>query len=546
MTTHTLRPYQAAAKDGIYQRWQHCRSVLAVLPTGAGKTVLFSAITGEFPSPVCAIAHRSELVSQMSLALAREGVRHRVIGPDAVRRVCVQAHLDELKRSYYDPNARCAVAGVDTLVRLPESDPWLASVGLTIIDEAHHVLRDNKWGRACAMFPNARLLGVTATPIRADGKGLGHQADGLFDEMVLGPTMRELIEAGYLTDYRVVCPPSDIDLSQVHVGASGDYVPKELKQARRRSTITGDVVSNYLKFAGGKLGVTFDTDVESATETAAAFRAAGVPSEVVSADTPAALRASIIARFRAREVRMLVNVDLFGEGFDLPAIEVVVMARPTQSFSLYCQQFGRSLRIMEGKTRALIIDHVGNIVRHGLPDKARVWSLDRRERRSRSAPNDAVPMRNCLNPECLSAYERIEPACPFCGHEPEPAARNAPEFVDGDLVMLDEDTLAKLRGEISRVDGAVRIPSNLSGPAGQHLKNLHLERQQAQRDLRAAMDLWCGWQVHRGLDVRRAQRKFFLAYGVDVLSAHALGRPEAETLRTRIEAELNTNGVIPA
>ena len=165
------------------------------------------------------------------------------------------------------------------------------------------------------------------------------------------------------------------------------------------------MVDHYLRIAKGKLGVTFAVDVEAAGDIATAFKKAGVPAEIVTAKTPDTLRASILRRFRNRELLQLVNVDLFGEGFDLPAIEVVSMARPTQSFSLFAQQFGRALRPMDGKEHAIIIDHVGNVHRHGLPDAPRDWSLDRRERRSSKNVDIVIPTRTC--PECAGAYERI-------------------------------------------------------------------------------------------------------------------------------------------
>lgn len=546
MTTHAARPYQSELKNAIYGQWRSVKNTLAVLPTGGGKTFVFAGIISENKGASCAIAHRSELVSQMSLALAREGVRHRVIGPDNVRRLCTAGHLDELGRSFYDPNALCAVAGVDTLVRMDAaSDPWFQRVNLWVGDEAHHFLADNKWGRAVSMFPNAYGLGVTATPIRADGKGLGRHADGVFDSMVLGPSMRELIEMDYLTDYRVVCPPNDLDLSVVNVSSGGDYIPEQLKKARRKSCITGNVVKHYLTFARGKLGITFDTDVESATETAQAYRDAGVPAEVVSAKTPDALRAQILRKFKAREILQLVNVDLFGEGFDVPGVEVVSMARPTMSFSLFCQQWGRALRIMNGKDRAWIIDHVGNVAHHKLPDKPRMWSLDRREgRRGNSAVNE-IPMRVCLNPECMSPYERIELACPFCGHEPPPpAARSAPEFVDGDLVELDDATLARMRGEVDKIDGAARIPQGVTAIVGRAIHNNHWERQQHQAELRKIMAIWGGLNLRDGLNDRQMQRKFFLRYGVDVLTAATLGAGDADKLRAILESDLSSKGVI--
>lgn len=540
------RGYQQTLIDGAFDFWRSGgRNLMLVLPTGGGKTVVFSRIAAASQLATCAIAHRGELVSQISLAFAREGLRHRIVGPLALSRRCSVAHVEELGRDFVAPNSHIAVAGVDTLVKLPDSDPLFSQTRLWIQDECHHLLTTTKWGKAASRFPQAFGLGVTATPSRADGRGLGRHADGLFDHMLVGPSMRDLINAGYLTDYRPFVPPSDvpIDLSNVGTSESGDYSPPQLSAARRKSSITGDVVKHYLRIAPGKLGVTFDVDVESATETAAAYRAEGVPAEIVSGKTPDGLRAEILRRFRRREILQLVNVDLFGEGFDLPAIEVVSMARPTQSFPLFAQQFGRSLRIMDGKPYAIIIDHVGNILRHGLPDQPRAHTLDRRERRSRNAVNDVVPTRVCANPTCNGAYERVLVACPYCGTVPAPAARSTPEQVDGDLHELDPEVLRRMRGEVERIDGAPRFPANAGPEVVGAIKRTHWERQQAQAALRHVMAVWGGWQGHLGRPNAEAQRRFYFKFGIDVGSAQALNAADANALADRVSADLKARNV---
>lgn len=565
-----LRPFQQKLEADIYAAWQSgAQNVMPVAATGSGKTVVLSKLLSDEPGGSVAIAHRQELVSQISVALARNGVRHRVVGAkrgSQLIRVISALHMAEFGNSYFDANAKTGVGGVDTIIRMDANDRWFRSVRLQVQDEGHHVLRGNKWGTVAAMFPNARGLFPTATPLRADGKGLGRHADGLTDAMVLAPTMREIIDMGYLTDYRVIAPPSDIDMSAVSVSSStGDYNANQVRSAVHKSHITGDVVTHYLKFAAGKLGVTFAVDVEAATEIATAFRAAGVPAEVVSAKTPDALRAAILRQFKARKILQLVNVDLFGEGFDLPAIEVVSFARPTASFSLYCQQFGRALRLMlspeamavhsqltdEGrraaiaaseKPVAIIIDHVGNVVRHRLPDAQRVWSLDTRERRS-NGPSDAIPMRICTNPACLAPYERTFKECPFCGHYPPPASRISPEFVDGDLTELDEATLAALRGEIARVDGDAYIPRGAAPPVAMAIRKRHHERRDAQQDLRNTIAWWAGLEHSQGRSESESYRRFFHKFGVDVANAQTLGAREAGELAQRVGLELAKHGV---
>lgn len=542
---HAARYYQQALIDDVMSFWARGgRNCLGVLPTGGGKTFVFSRIASLVGMAVCAIAHRGELVTQISAALAREGVRHRIVGPAALARQCTAAHLDELKRDFVEPNARIVVAGVDTLIKTSPSEAWLQQIGLWIQDEAHHVLQDNKWGKAAKLFPNARGLGVTATPIRADGKGLGKHADGLFEEMFVGPTMRELIDQGYLTDYKIYAPPNDLDLSSVAISAGGDFNHDQVAAARKKSRITGDVVQHYLRLARGKRGVTFDTDVESATKTAQAFREAGVPAEVVHGGTPAAIRADVLRRFARGEILQLVNVDLFGEGFDLPAIEVVSFARPTMSFALFAQQFGRALRILAGKSWAIIIDHVGNTLRHGLPDAARVWSLDRRERRGSSRPNDIIPTRVCLNVACNGVYERVHPSCPYCGHTPVPAGRSSPELVDGDLTELDAETLRRMRGEVQKLDGMPFYPANASAEIRGAIAKNHFIRQRSRAVLRDTIATWAGWQRSLGRDDQESYRRFFFHFDVDVLGAQALRSADAEALAARIQAQLDKHQVV--
>lgn len=571
-----LRPFQRALEQAVYTAWAPAarRNVMPVAATGSGKTVVLSKFILDNDGASCTIAHRQELVSQISLALARNGVRHRVIGQPALSHMCKQVHIGELGYHFIDPNARAGVAGVDTLVRIKPDDPdyrdWFRSVTLMTQDEAHHVLKDNKWGKAAELFPNARGLLPTATPKRADGKGLGRHADGLVDEMVLAPGMRDIINMGYLTDYRVWCPPSDLNLDGVEVGASGEFIQEKLRTAVHQSHITGDIVRHYLALARGKLGVTFAVDIEAATEIAAAYRAAGVPAEVVTSKTPGPLRAEILRRFKRREILNLVNVDLFGEGFDLPAIEVVSMGRPTQSFALYTQQYGRALRLMidpswfeqvlgvtrydsltdaerreviarSSKPYAIIIDHVGNVVRHkGPPDRFMDWSLDRADKRS--GGSGALLYKACTG--CSQPYESYLKACPYCGASPPIPDRSAPEFVDGDLIELDAAVLAAMRGEIARVDGAPPVAPGAEGPVAGAIRRNHWERQQAQAALRQAM-LWFGAfeGASRGVSIDEQRKLFFERFGLDVGTAQTLGARDAEALRQRVAAHLGKCGI---
>jgi DNA repair protein RadD len=553
-----LRGFQISVKQECYRAWAHgARVVMPVMPTGSGKTVLIGDIAREYPGDGCAIAHRSELVGQISVALAREGVRHDIIAPKGVIREIVKMHMEELGRSFYDARARWKVASVDTILRRELDPNWMRRVGLVFEDEGHHVLRDNKWGRAFCLFENARGCFPTATAMRPDGRGLGSHADGLVDALVEGPSMRWLIDHGYLTDYHLRLPQTeDLDLRDVEVSAAtGDYVQEKMRKRVKSSLLRiGDIVKSYQQYAMGLKTITFAVDVEDATAIADAFNRAGIAAQVVHAETPDAERIAHLRAFRKGELLQLVNVDLFGEGFDVPGVQCVQMARPTASYVVYCQQFGRMLRLMVSKELsdawdsftpeqrkehiaasdkpvALLIDHVGNVIAHNGPPDWRnfEWTLDARSKSTRAT--DAIPLRVCLNPDCQQPYERIYPACIYCGKEPPPPREpTRPEHVDGDLVLYTPEMLRALLAEKERVDGPCYVPNDVAPYVKQSIRNKHAERQQTQQQLRTAMNL----VMPPTLDDRVAHRRFFHTFGIDTLSAQALGSSEAEELRQRI------------
>ena len=540
-----LRPYQQELVGKVESAWaQGAQNVLMRLDTGGGKTVILSDIHRRHQGASAIIAHRQELVGQLSLALARNGVRHNLIAAQKTRRGIADNHIAELGASFYHPNALAAVASVDTLVRAEGLERWFPQVTLWTTDEGHHLVNDNKWHTAIGKFPNPHVRGLlpTATPSRADGKGLGRHADGVADVMVEGPPMRWLIDQGFLTDYRVVCVESDMQLLEADIGASGDWSTAKLRAAARASHIVGDVVSNYLRFAPGKLGVTFCPDTDTAAEICAAYNAAGVRAGLLTGKTEDGFRRQLLRQFANREYLQLVVVDIVSEGFDLPAIEVGTFARATASLATFMQQFGRVLRVLPGKERAIIIDHVGNTLRHGLPDRPRPWTLDGRERRSRGGPT--IPLRICLG--CFQPYERTETGCPYCGKPmPEPEARKSPATVDGDLREIDAETLARLRGAVEAVDATndeYRARLVASGcPAVGVMANVkaHASRQDAQRALRDAMGHWA-YPLHAaGRTDSNIQREFFFRFGTSVIEAMALGRADAEALTQRVDATVN-------
>ena len=544
-----LRPYQNNVSDRIDNEWSRGNSnVLAVLPCAAGKTVIFGNKIARETGVTFTIAHRQELIFQISMALANFGVVHSIHAPKKIIKWAVRMHLQKFGRHFYDPQAKDNLAGVLTLQNHASSlSNAINQTRLWVTDEGHHVCKDNVWGKTVGLFPpSCRGLGVTATPLRADGKGLGRHSDGVYNTIVEGPGMRDLIKQGYLTDYRIFAPKTSIDLSDVPVTRAGDFSKPKLVASVRKSQIIGDVAAHYLKISPGKIGVTFVPDIETGKDMAANFNAAGVPAELVHAKTPYKTRQEAIASLARGDLKNLVNVDIFGEGFDLPAIEVCSFARPTASYGLFIQQFGRGLRLLPGKECGIIIDHVGNVLRHaathGLPDSPQLWTLDAREKRSNGKTPGLIPVRTCV--ECTAVYESYMAACPFCGRAYRPEGRGSIDQVEGDLLELTPEVLSAMQAEIDRINA----PASVVGDKMRHarapgiavagaMKN-HRLRQEAQGVLRATIAEWAGYQRAAGQSDSISYRRFLGTFGTDVMTAQTMGRREAEKLTIQIKETL--------
>lgn len=406
----TLRPYQAAAVDSVraaYRAGKH--RPLLVLPTGGGKTVCFSHITAGAAAKgnrVMILVHRQELMAQCSRSLADIGVAHGLISA---------------KRTP-DPTHHVQVASVQTLVRRLDH---IQSPNLIIMDEAHHAMAGS-WARVLSHYPQARVLGVTATPCRLDGGNLGD----VFDELIIGPQVSELMAAGYL------CPvsyyaPSTVDLAGVHTVA-GDYNRKELNERVDKPTITGDAIAHYRKLAHGLPCVVFCASVAHAENVCAQYVSAGYQARVLEGTMTDAARADAVAALADGRITHLVTVDIVSEGFDLPVVTVCQMLRATQSLGLYLQQLGRVLRTHPGKTKAIVLDHVGNVLRHGFAEEPRDWSLTGSMRRKRGAKDDGPRYAQC--PQCYAVHPPA-PICPVCGTARDIKDRE-PEQVEGSLEEL--------------------------------------------------------------------------------------------------------------
>lgn len=423
--TFQLRPYQTDMIDRARASLRRHQSIILQAPTGAGKTALSAAMIGTAHSRGIRsyfVCHRVELVQQTSKMFKTVGIPHGF---------CVSGMP-------FHPDAGVMICSIDTLkVRLDR----VHQPGLVVWDEAHHVAAAG-WRKVRSHFDKAKHIGLTATPERLDGKGL----NDLFEDLVLGPSVRWLIDNKYLSDYRAYAPPKLADLSNVSILA-GDYDQSKLAAVMSESTITGQAVAEYQRQMPGKQAIVFCVTVEHSEQVADQFRAAGIRAASLDGTTHPIKRQNVIEAFAAGRVQVLCNVNLFGEGFDVPAIEGVILLRPTQSLGLHLQQLGRSLRPAPGKTHAIILDHAGNIGRHGLPDEEREWSLEGRSKKKKETKQEER-VKQC--PQCLAIHEPA-PSCPYCGFV-YPVRSIMPEQVEGNLVELDKEAIRRAKEEKRKAD----------------------------------------------------------------------------------------------
>ena len=423
-----LRQYQVNAVNGLrYAFFKGHRSALLVMPTGAGKTACFTAIAAsatEKGKRTLILVHRRELIKQASSKLAGLGVEHGIIAA-----------------GFEPSDHKVQVASVQTLVRrLGKTD---FNPDLLIIDEAHHAVAGS-WDTIIQHFKDALVIGVTATPERLDGRGLGSH----FDTLVLGPYVEELVDDGYLSPHKVYAPPIGISLSKVKM-RGGDYAKDELGEIMDRPAITGCAVTHYKRYADGQPAIAFCVNVAHAKSVCASFVDAGYRARLVTGEMKMEERDDAISGLADGRTQILCSVDVVSEGTDVPAVSCAILLRPTASTSLYMQQVGRVLRPQPGKV-ATIIDHVNSTRKHGFVDDRRRWSLDAKPKRQRK-DEPAPSVREC--PECFASF-KPQPICPCCGHifqTKEGGILN----LEGDLQELRKEK-ARERQEFKREQGKAR------------------------------------------------------------------------------------------
>ncbi len=407
-----------------YQRESVARIIAAidpivVAPTGSGKTVIVAEVIRQAEHKfVLVIAHRRELIKQMRDKLADFGIAAGIILAGEPMNQMARVQVASIQTLW----SRCMLGRTD----LPPAD-------IVVIDEAHHV-RARTYRKIVESYPNAKIIGLTATPCRRDGRGLG----ATFKTMIETPQIDELIDLGFLVKTRVFAPTTP-DLKGVHT-RQGDYVESELAERVDRPELVGDVVTHWHRLAERRPTVVFATSVAHAIHLAEEFRKSGVKAEHIDGQTPKDERDEILKRLDRGEIEVVVNCMVLTEGWDMPCVSCCVLARPTKSMGLYRQMAGRVIRPAPGKTDALIIDHAGDTCRHGFVEDPVIWTLDEdtkaespeHEARDRSSNSRLIECSQC------SAIRIAGKPCTECGFMPKRPGEHL-HVLDGDLAHLDRN-----------------------------------------------------------------------------------------------------------
>lgn len=378
-----LRPYQNDLIEKARNAYRHgARAPCIVLPCGGGKSVIVADIAKsatEKNNHVLFLVHRKELVDQIKCTFSWWGV----------------------------DMTKCEVMMVQTASRRISK---LAKPQLIITDENHHS-EASTYRKIYEAFPNAKRIGVTATPVRLDGSGLGD----VNDELVIGVSAKWLIGNHYLAPYDYYAP-SIADLTGIKI-MHGEYETKSVEKAMLKTAVFGDAIKYYKHLAYGKQTICYCVSVKHSMAMADEFKFAGISAAHIDGSTPKEERDKIISDFRNGAIKILCNVDLISEGFDVPDCECVILLRPTKSLTLYIQQSMRCMRYKKNK-RAVIIDHVGNYARFGMPDADREWTLESRKKSGEKREiKNKVFAAQC--PECFYTFEPPKfgrPVCPACGY----------------------------------------------------------------------------------------------------------------------------------
>jgi len=383
----SLFPYQQDAKQNIFKAWDEVHHVMLQMPTGTGKTYLFSSLINDInkwsqdthtPDKMLVIAHRKELIEQIDKSLEVFSVRHSVLaGPKEQRNLSNPVIVASIQTITHKANE-------DDVERLRDR------IHFVIIDEAHHSMATT-YRKLWKMFPKARFLGVTATPWRMNHSGFRR----IFDRLILTQPVKKFIKQGYLAPYNYYSLKPNSRVQGAINGIRkfdqwGDYDEHALIDTMDLGHIRAQLVKSYQKLAWGKKGIIYSINKQHSANICEDFRRLGVRIVDIDDKTPSALRKQYVEDFKAGKIDIIVNVNIFSEGFDCPDIEFIQLARPTRSLTMYIQQVGRGLRKADGKTKCIILDNVGMYSRFGLPDANRHWMAHFRGQEVDESPKHAT------------------------------------------------------------------------------------------------------------------------------------------------------------
>jgi DNA repair protein RadD len=421
----TPRPYQHDLVAEYERKVEAAvRRILIAAPTGGGKTIIASEIIKRAIAAykqVLFVAHRDELLTQ-----ARDKLKGFNIAAGIIK-----AGRETDAR----PTAPVQIAGIQTLyARAFRSDRLeLPPADLLVIDECHHA-RAMTYQKIVDAYPNAIIVGLTATPCRGDGRGLGN----VFEAMLETPQIGELIKLDHLVKLKIFAPPPP-NLRGVEVASTGDYVINQLSDRMNTDALVGDVVEHWLKHAQRRRTVVFAVDIAHSVHIVDEFVKSGVRAEHLDGNTSRDDREAILARLASGETEVVSNCQVLTEGFDLPDIGCIVLGRPTRSLGLFRQMVGRGLRPAPDKSDVVILDHAGGVHRHGRPDDAIEWTLDTDRRASNPTHEARLAEHHDPFCECTACgHLRMRGmACDNCGWEPKPRGRGI-DYIDADLVPLGE------------------------------------------------------------------------------------------------------------
>lgn len=383
-----LRDYQDDAVRNVRYAFREVDNVILVLATGAGKTVIFSEITRlakEKGSRVLILAHRDQLIKQCSRKLHDIGTTHGII----------------MAGFTPAPHEPVQVGSVQTVVRRLEKIRWKPDI--IIIDECH-LSAATTYVTIRNHFPDAKLLGVTGSPCRLDNKPLGSEHGGLYDRMVVGISIGQLIERGFLVPPRVFAPSEQIDLSGIRPKSGSDFNVDLLAAKMNKPRLTGNAIRQYREVCYGVPAVCWCVNVSHAQAVADAFVADGIPAAMLCGEHDTPYRDEVLGKLACGEIMVVTFVGLLVEGVDVPQIGCVILLRPTMSLSGYLQTIGRGLRPMPGKDCCFVLDHAGLTFRHGFADEERDWSLDWGERQKRKKGATAAPITLEQCPHCGAVF----------------------------------------------------------------------------------------------------------------------------------------------